>query len=190
MMRDWYWVRHGPTHARGMVGWTDLAADLSDTAAVARLSDYLPAGATVLSSDLSRAVTTADAIQGGRARLPHEPALREMHFGAWEMRHHAEIEAEDRDHIFAFWDQPGDVAPPGGESWNALRARVDAWVDGNAPPGPIVAVAHFGVILTQIQRALGIPAREAFAHKIDNLSVTHLRQTAGGWQVGTINHLP
>ncbi|MDD9716844.1 histidine phosphatase family protein [Dinoroseobacter sp. PD6] len=190
MTQDWYWVRHGPTHAKGMVGWTDLPADLGDTAALARLAAYLPAAARVVSSDLTRAATTADAIAAGRLRLPHAPALREMHFGAWEMRHHAEIEAEDRDRIFAFWDQPGDVAPPGGESWNTLRTRVDGWVDAQAAPGPLVAVAHFGVILTQVQRALGVTAREAFAHKIDNLSVTHLRRTGTAWQVETINHLP
>jgi broad specificity phosphatase PhoE len=190
MTRDWYWVRHGPTHAKGMVGWTDLPADLSDRAAVARLARHLPGAATVVSSDLSRAVATADAVQAGRARLPHVPALREMHFGTWEMRTHTEIEAEDRDRIFAFWDQPGDVAPPGGESWNALRARVDGWVDAHDRPGPVIAVAHFGVILTQLQRALAVPAREAFSHKIDNLSVTHLRQSPHGWQVETINHLP
>ncbi len=38
--------------------------------------------------------------------------------------------------------------------------------------GDLIVVAHFGVILTQVQRALGIPTTEAFAHKIDRLSVT------------------
>lgn len=190
MIQDWFWVRHGPTHAKGMVGWTDLAADLSDTGAVDRLADHVPREAVVVSSDLSRAAATADAIQRQRVRLAHAPALREMHFGDWEMRHHAEIEAEDRDRIFAFWDQPGDVAPPGGESWNALRARVDGWVDAFEGSGPVIAVAHFGVILTQVQRALSIPAREAFSHRIDNLSVTHLQRSAEGWQVALLNHLP
>jgi alpha-ribazole phosphatase len=41
MTRLWL-VRHGPTHARTMVGWTDLPADLSDVAALARLSAHLP----------------------------------------------------------------------------------------------------------------------------------------------------
>jgi len=189
-MRDWYWVRHGPTHATGMVGWTDLPADLSDADALDRLDRFLPDAATVVSSDLVRASATADAIQRSRPRAPHAPALREMHFGAWEMRHHAEIEAEERDRIFAFWDQPGEIAPPGGESWNTLRARVDGWVATSAGTGPIVVVAHFGVILTQVQRALGVPAREVFAQEIDNLSVTHLRQNGPDWQLETVNHKP
>ena len=76
-------VRHGPTHAKTMVGWSDLPADLSDTAALDRLSSYLPPEALVISSDLSRAVATADAVQGARRRLGHDPDLREMNFGAW-----------------------------------------------------------------------------------------------------------
>lgn len=187
--RDWYWVRHGPTHAKAMIGWTDLPADLSDTAKLARLEGLLPMGGIVVSSDLSRAATTADAIQASRTRLPHIAALREMQFGAWEGLTHSEAEALDRDRIFAFWDQPGDTSPPNGESWNALRARVDAAVealDASTPPGPIIAVAHFGVILTQLQRVLEIGAREVFAQKIDNLSLT---QISGG-QAVRINHIP
>jgi alpha-ribazole phosphatase len=106
-----FWlVRHGPTHAKTMVGWTDLPADLSDTAALSRLSAHLPQ-APVISSDLSRAMATADAL-GPRPRLPHDPALRELHFGQWETRPFAEIEAETPDLIRAFWDTPGDVARP------------------------------------------------------------------------------
>ena len=44
-------VRHGPTHAKTMVGWSDLPADLSDRAALDRLAGFLPDQATVISSD-------------------------------------------------------------------------------------------------------------------------------------------
>ena len=72
---DWYWVRHGPTHAKTLIGWTDLPADLSDQDQIARLDAWLPRDAALVSSDLRRAVATADAIGGGRMRLPHEPGL-------------------------------------------------------------------------------------------------------------------
>ena len=71
MTRFWL-VRHGPTHAKSMVGWTDLAADLSDTAALARLNAHLPPDAPVISSDLSRAITTADALGPQQLVLHHE----------------------------------------------------------------------------------------------------------------------
>ena len=59
-----WWVRHGPTHAKTMVGWTDLPADLSDRAQLDRLRAYLP-DAPVVCSDLLRARQTADAVAGG-----------------------------------------------------------------------------------------------------------------------------
>jgi alpha-ribazole phosphatase len=184
-----FWlVRHGPTHAKAMIGWTDLPADLSDTAAIARLAAHLPQGAPVISSDLARAITTADAL-GPRPRLPHDPALREMHFGQWETRNFADIEAESPALIRAFWEQPGDVRPPGGESWNDLASRIQAALDrlqGTAPD--IIVVAHFGPILAALQRAENLSAEAVFAHRIDNLSVTCLTLTPP--QVHAINHCP
>ncbi len=183
-------VRHGPTHAKSMVGWSDLPADLSDTAKLQRMSDALPQQARVISSDLSRAVSTADALQGARPRLPHDPALREMHFGAWELRRWAEIDAETPDHIRAFWETPGDIAPPQGESWNTLRHRVDAAMNHLVqcyPGETLIVVGHFGQILTQVQRAQGLTATDAFAHHIDNLSVSDLFHDASGWHAGRIN---
>ena len=54
-------VRHGPTHVKAMVGWTDVKADLTDAAALARLRASLPQKALMVSSDLRRAIDTADA---------------------------------------------------------------------------------------------------------------------------------
>ncbi len=191
-MTQFWWVRHGPTHAKTMVGWTDLSADLSNIDAVARLSDYLPQDAIVISSDLIRAVATGDAVQRNRLRLQHDPALREMHFGAWEMRSHAQIEAETPDLIAAFWDRPGDVRPPDGENWNDINARVWAATDRliNAYTGHnIIVVAHFGAILSALQRAEDLTPEQAFSYRIDPLSVTEMSYGAAGWRLGRINHI-
>jgi len=190
-MSRFFWVRHGPTHAKTMVGWSDLPADLSDTAQVERLAGHLPQNALVISSDLSRARATADAIQGQRDRLAHDMDLREIHFGDWELKRFDEI--EDEALIRNFWDNPGDVRPPNGESWHEVSARVDravARVMAAHPGRDIIAVAHFGVILTQVQQALQIGAYEAFAHRIENLSVTELHWQGGRWHAKGINHLP
>ena len=186
-----YMVRHGPTHAKAMVGWSDIPADLSDRAALIRLSDYLPDRAHIVSSDLSRAVETASAIAGPRPRLPHMPGLREIHFGDWEMRRFDEVSREAPEHIRAFWENPGDIAPPNGESWNTVCARVDSAIDELlhlCQGSDLVVVAHFGAILTQIARAQGLSGAEAFGHKIDNLSVTAI-DTRDGWRTLTINHV-
>jgi alpha-ribazole phosphatase len=190
MTRFW-WVRHGPTHQKGMVGWSDVPADLSDTAAIARLNAHLP-DAPVISSDLIRCVTTADAIGHGRPRLPHDPDLRELNFGAWELRTAAEVEAEEGDTIRTFWDRPDLNAPPGGESWTDMTARVGGAVDRllTEQPGDVIVVAHFGAILGQVQRALACPVSEVLGHRIDNLSVTCLAHDGDRWHAETINHIP
>jgi broad specificity phosphatase PhoE len=192
MMTRLWLVRHGPTHAKSMIGWTDLPADLSDAAQIARLHAHLPAGAVLQSSDLIRATATADALAQGRHRLQHDPALREIHFGAWEQRSFAEIDAEAPDHIRAFWETPGDVAAPDGESWNDLRARIGAAITAltQTHQGDIIVVAHFGAILAAVQHATGISTAEALSHKIDNLSVTRLDLGPSGWMLHQINHLP
>lgn len=189
MTRLWL-VRHGPTHAKSMVGWSDIPADLSDTAAIGRLRAYLPA-APVVSSDLIRASATADSLHPA-VRLPHDHNLREINFGDWELRSFSDVEAEDPETIRAYWETPGHVAPPNGESWNTVRHRVDTAIDNylQAAYDDLIVVVHFGVILTQLQRALGIGAYEAFSNRIDNLSITELQYTNGGWTVGTINHKP
>ena len=193
-MTTWHWVRHGPTHAKTFVGWRDIPADLSDTAALSRLSDHLPKKAVLVSSDLRRCVATADALgTDTRTRLPHDRDLREIHFGLWDGMLFSDVAKRDPALSRAFWETPGLVQAPGGESWNEAAARIDKAVDAlNAahPNADIIAVAHFGAILTQVQRAAGVSAYEAMAHKIDNLSVTRIRFDAGRWAVDAINQTP
>ena len=178
MTRFW-WVRHGPTHAKGMTGWTDLPADLGDQAALARLDAYLPE-APVVTSDLRRAVDTGKALRPGRV-LPALPALREIHFGDWEGLRFDAAEARDPDLIRRFWQEPGAVCAPRGESWSALAGRVNRAVDGliRDHAGDLIVVAHFGVILTQVERARGIATTEAFAQPIVPLSVTCIEVDEG-----------
>jgi broad specificity phosphatase PhoE len=190
---SFHWIRHGPTHQKTFVGWRDVPADLSDTARIGRLRAHLPRDAVVIASDLSRASATADAIAEGRARLPDHPDLREFHFGDWDGLHFSEVAARDPDLSRAYWESPGDIAPPNGESWNAAAARVATRVDAliaRPPARHVIAVAHFGVILTQVQRALGVDAAQVLVHKIDPLSVTDLHFDGRDWQVGRINHAP
>lgn len=191
MTRFW-WVRHGPTHAKTMVGWSDLPADLSNSGAISRLAAYLPQDAVVVSSDLIRATATADAVQADRMRLPHDRMLREIHFGTWELRSHNEIEAETPDLIRAFWDSPGDVRPPDGESWNDINARIWAATDrliADYAGRNIILVAHFGAILSAVQRAENLTPEQAFSHRIDNFSVTEMNHSSKGWRMGRINHV-
>ncbi|MFN3575856.1 MAG: histidine phosphatase family protein [Tabrizicola sp.] len=185
MTRFWF-VRHGPTHAKAFAGWRDIPADLSDTAAIARLNALLPAGVPVISSDLIRASATADALCRHRPRLPDDPDLREFHFGDWDGLGFAEVAERWPELSRSYWEEPGHIAPPGGESWVAAAARIGAAVDRLARHPEIIVVAHLGVILTQYQRAAGIDPRAALAQPIDTLSVTCL--TLAPPAVHCVNH--
>lgn len=187
-----YWVRHGPTHETSFVGHRDVAADLTDTAQIARLSAALPRDALVVSSDLRRSIDTASALQGARQRLPHRKGLREFDFGAWDGLHFSEVSDRWPDLSRAYWDAPGDVAPPQGESWNDAALRVTADIEAliaQHPRRDIIAVAHFGTILTQVQQAGGITPYRALSHRIDNYSITEI-QMRPSRGVARINHLP
>ena len=188
-----WWVRHGPTHARAFAGWRDIPADLSDHAALARLDAHLPRGALLISSDLIRARATADTLAKGRTRLPDDAALREFHFGEWDGLPFDEVATRWPDLSRAYWQEPGDIMPPGGESWHQAAARAHRAVAAllaSYPQRDIVAVAHFGLILTQYQRAAGLSPEQALAQHVDTLSVTCLGHSAAGWDVHSVNHCP
>ena len=173
-MTTFWWVRHGPTHETTFTGWRDVPADLSDRDALARLSEFLPEDAVVISSDLQRAQATADVIQGDRRRLPDHPGLREFDFGEWDGLSFDVVGQKWPDLARGYWERPGDVRAPGGESWNEAEKRVEAARQEIQTNGHdnVVAVAHYGAILSQVRVAAKVPAFEVLVHRIDNLSVT------------------
>jgi len=188
----WWWVRHGPTHAKTFVGWRDIPADLSDTAQLTRLSAYLPADALIVASPLIRASETADAIQDARTRLPDAPALREFSFGDWDGRSFDDVARTDPDVSRAYWEDPGHIRPPNGESWHDAAGRVAPIVDQmnrDHSGRDIIAVAHIGIIMTQIARATDLRPSQVIGHRIDNLSVTRITYGLGS-RADPINHLP
>lgn len=194
MITRFWFVRHAPTHAKAAIGWTDIAADLTDTPQIERTAALIPADAVVVSSDLSRAIDTADAIQGDRTRLANLRELREFNFGDWENRTFDDIAKADPEASQAFWENPGPTAPPGGESFDELTSRVSLALQDlleRHPGGDICCVAHFGVILAAISMASEMTAKSALKFHIDNLSVSRIDHfhEPGSWSVRFVNHI-
>ncbi|MEH6361384.1 MAG: histidine phosphatase family protein, partial [Amylibacter sp.] len=80
-----------------------------------------------------------------------------------------------------------------GESWNQVSARVTTEVHDlcqTHKDRDIVIVAHYGVILTQIQLAGGMSAKAATSFHIDNLSVTRIEHLGDAWRILGVNHKP
>jgi len=191
MTISWWWVRHGPTHSKNLVGHTDIAADLSDVTKIEWLNNNLPESAELVSSDLLRAVATADLLGEKRKRLAHRKNLREINFGDWEDCSFAAVAKSNPDLSKEYWENPGDSAPPNGESWNSFSQRVRSEIDvltQQTSQENIIVVAHFGVILAAIQQALGLHAKATFSFKINNLSITRLdRHDDDRWTIQHIN---
>jgi len=194
MTTSYWFVRHGPTHAKGFCGHLDLPADLSDVEQIERLKAYLPTDAKILSSDLCRARETANAIYNGQHWLPEAPEFREMDFGDWDGQEFEYVEKSNPALWRAFWETPGKVAPPNGESFDQVTARIDsalATLHQGGPQGNIIITAHFAVILAALQIATAMPTTAAFSFKINNFSVTRLDylHKSNNWRVMGVNQL-
>ncbi|MBM3581029.1 MAG: histidine phosphatase family protein [Alphaproteobacteria bacterium] len=201
----WWWVRHAPVvgHRGELNGQKDVPCDTSDSRAFAALAAVLPADAVWVTSHLSRARDTAAAIVAAGRIAPAliiERDFSEQSFGDWAGYTWEEIALRDPAESRRFWTDPVGLAPPGGESFAALTARVAAAIerfsDGRA--GDVIAVAHGGVIRAAVALALGLDPKQAMAVAVDNLSLTRLDRIAGGtlrgkggaWRVVAVNRPP
>lgn len=114
----------------------------------------------IVSSDLSRATRTADALSA-LTGLPValDSDLRETNGGQWQGRTRAEIIEADGD-LFRAWVAGHDVRPPGGESRDEVVTRVLAAVRRHLAEvprgGTMVVVSHGGAIRGGIGGLLGL----------------------------------
>ncbi len=184
----WWWVRHAPVSAQGFCGWTDAPADLSDDYSLSALRGALPEDAVLMTSDLGRAVETAEAIARRTwERRPAEQALREQNFGEWEGMSYG----EDGPDLTAFWRDPAHTRPPSGESFADLCERVGKLVTASAQQerADVVVVAHAGVVRAALALALGLPPEQALAFEVSPLSLTRIDWVLGAnaWRIGAVN---
>lgn len=118
-----------------------------------------------VSSPLSRARNTMELVRENAGLDPKayriEPLLIEVSFGDWEGYTPAEIEArtpgimaERDDHKWTF-QPPGERA----ESYEMMAQRVDRFLA--TVSGPMVCVAHGGIIRALFNRIGGMPGDEA-----------------------------
>lgn len=113
-------------------------------------------GRPVWSSPAARCRALADRIAPGSVRL--DPRLQELDFGRWEGRPWNRIERAESDPWAA---DPWRVAPPDGETFAALYARVAAAL-AEAPEGCLL-VTHAGPIRAARMILAGQSFEAAFA---------------------------
>ncbi|WP_433794043.1 bifunctional RNase H/acid phosphatase [Actinoplanes sp. CA-252034] len=168
-------VRHGETpltsqgrySGRGDVPLTD-EGEAQAMAAAGRVAGISRDIAAVLSSPLSRCTRTAQLIADEAGGLPVTimDDLIECDFGQWEAKTFAEVQERWPEEMSA-WLASTSVAPPGGESFQAVAKRVRgalATVLSAYPGKVVVLVSHVSPIKLILRDALA--AGDAFLHRL------------------------
>jgi alpha-ribazole phosphatase len=144
-----------------------------------------------LVSPLKRTHQTALATGGQPNALITEPDLIEQNFGDWQGMSHDRIAKERPEESRRFWLAPAELAPPGGESFADLCARVGPMLERwsvEHRKGDIIAVCHGGTIRAAAAHALGLSPATALKIKVDTLSLSTIeRYRDGAWAVGSLN---
>ena len=197
----WWLVRHAPVvgHDGRIYGSNDVPADVSDSAAFRKLAGSLPENSLLVSSHLSRAKRTAEALVDGGLRYTErliEEDLGEQNFGRWQGRTWEDISAEE-DAVGAhkFWTAPASHAPPGGESFHDVIERVSRVVNrltDHHGGRDIVAVIHGGSIRATLAHALAMDPEIALGFATEYLSLTRIDHVSGdgaggNWRVAFVN---
>jgi len=197
--------RHGRTasNAEGRFQG-QLDVDLDDVGraqaaeAAAVLAELAPT--RIVSSDLLRAAHTAAALAERTGLVVEtDPALRELHAGAWQGLLHAEIRAGWPE-MFEAWRGGQDVAIGGGERRSEVGARVADAVRASAAAtpdgGPLVVVSHGGAVQAGVLELLGLPIGSwSRLGGLGNCRWAVLEERADGWSLvgydlGAVPHPP
>lgn len=168
---------------------SDRGREQAERAARALASARPPVDA-VVSSPLTRCRETA-AAAAGRLGLPVtvEPGLRETAFGTWEGLTFAEARERDPAALDAWLASPA-AAPPGGESFADVAARVTAARDTllAAHRGrTVLLVSHVTPLKTLLRLALGAPHEALFRMDLAPASLSAIACYADG--NATVRHL-
>jgi len=176
-------LRHGPTewNALGRIqGHTDIPLSDEGLAKMRGLRPPAPFDqARAFASPLLRARQTAEAL--GLAAPVLDARLMEQNWGRWEGLSRAEILARDGADCFAAAGLKGAFTPPGGESTNALMARVAAFLkDAAKDDSDAIAIAHMGVLRAAYTLATGWDMATPMPEGLDVSKALILKLTSDG----------
>lgn len=184
---DFWLIRHAPSLDGGaMAGRRDVDADCSNRAALMALASRvgLTAQDHLITSPARRCQQTASALFGQTGQQDH--CLWEQDFGAWEGMAYTDLPdlgAKSLPELAAF-------APPQGESFANVAARVGPWAMA-CKPGRHVVVAHAGAIRAALGLALNT-VHLGLGFVIAPLSLTRISRdlASGAWTVHFVNWTP
>lgn len=125
----------------------------------------------VLCSELERTQLTARLLLAERdVPLKPHPLLSEMFFGDWEMRHHRNLQIEDKENYAAWCNDWQHAAPTNGESFPAFSKRIRLFADElpHYDDQNLLIVSHQGVLSLLTALLLGMPTASMWHFRIDH----------------------
>lgn len=183
-MRRLVLIRHASTDAvRRAAFAADERLDAGGEASARALAGRVGRGET-LCSPARAARETAAALGVDGAAVD---GLAPWSVGAWAGRSLTDIAAEDPSGAQAWRSDPAS-SPHGGESLEALAARVGRWLRGEATKdGRAIAVTHAEIVKAAVVRALGAPLEAFWRIDAAPLRMTELHARDGRWTVSCVN---
>ena len=157
-------LRHPkPGNASGLCyGRTDLDIGPDGEAEIARAMEATPMVGLVIASPALRCRRLAEELAlRDEVELRLDPRLWELKFGDWEGVPWAEI-GRDKSDLWA--GDPWNIAPPGGETFAELHARVGEALAGVAPGAALVC--HAGPIRVSRMILTGAGFETVFAEAV------------------------
>jgi alpha-ribazole phosphatase len=176
-MSEIWMVRHAPVVVRGVCyGQLDVATTMDASEAATRVEhafrtmsaerwDVICSSPWERTEELARVLAARSGVV-----MRRDARLSELSFGEWEGKRYSDIEANDAVR-FSSWTRAYDtVAPPGGETADALLERVRSFIrEIEQRACTVLAVAHAGTI--RAARAVRTGARYS---KVSRASVPFL----------------
>lgn len=139
---------------------------------------------SITSSNAVRCLETATTIASPLQLEPRiDPAWREIAFGTWEGRRWEDLEQEDPVMYWEWMEHFDHIAPPEGENFSMLQARVVAALEKlSGWGGRHMVVTHAGPIRAALAWVEKRPLRRAFEVAVPYSSVFDLTCTRGQWE--------
>jgi len=152
-----------------------------------RLVPLLPVGAHMLSAPATRCTLLADHLAAALAtKSGIDARLDELDFGLWEGVPWADIPRVQTD-VWArdVWNN----APPEGETYAALHARVGAVWESLLAAGPqaAVIVSCIGPLRSLMTIVLELPVDSFLRFNLDHGGISKLSDSTGGWRLDYSN---
>lgn len=183
-MKTLYIVRHGETEWNKIgkyQGITDVPLNENGIAQAKACGNALKDVHfdRILSSDLSRALVTAETIRGNRQlEITTDERLREINFGDWEKLLFSEIEERWPGLIDQMYRRPDIVKVPNGESFQEVQDRawsaVADFLNENNEDETILITCHGGTIRTILCKLLDISISHCWNFSQGNTAINRV----------------